>query len=311
MVYLIVTLVAFSVITLVMAITGIVATSPGNVLKQRLAEIKAGTGMTREAEARSRRQSRRQALEGILQALGSRVTGESQRRLSYYRRLTLEAGYRGENAATIFVAIRVVAAVGAVGLALFLTSLMEASAQLRIVVIIMLGLLGWMGPFLVVRQKVRARKRDLQRGLADALDLMVVCVEAGLGVNQALLRVSEEMDRVNRQISDELTMLTLEMRAGTPREQALRNMADRCGIEDVRAWTNMMIQTDRYGTSISDSLRVHSDTLRTKRRQRAEEAAAKLTVKMLIPLVLFVFPALFVVILGPAVLAMREFLMNG
>jgi tight adherence protein C len=88
-------------------------------------------------------------------------------------------------------------------------------------------------------------------------------------------------------------------------------MADRCGIEDVRAWVNMMIQTDRYGTSIGDSLRIHSDTLRTKRRQRAEEAAAKLTVKMLIPLVLFVFPALFVVILGPAVIAMREFLANG
>ena len=138
--------------------------------------------------------------------------------------------------------------------------------------------------------------------------LMVVCVEAGLGVNQALIRVAEEMDRVSPEISDELTMVTLEMRAGTPREHALKNMADRCGIEDVRAWINMMIQTDRYGTSIGDSLRIHSDTLRTKRRQRAEEAAAKLTVKMLIPLVLFVFPALFVVILGPAVLAMREFL---
>jgi tight adherence protein C len=311
MVYLIVLLIAFSVVTLVLGLNGMVATSPGNVLRQRLAEIKSGSAYNRQAEARSRRLDRRKALENLLQALGTKVTGESARRLSYYRKLTLEAGYRHENAATIFVALRVVGAVGGVLLAIFLTSLLHSEARLRIVLMITLGLLGWMGPFLVVKQKVKQRKRDLQKGLADALDLMVVCVEAGLGVNQALIRVAEEMDRVNRQISDELTMVTLEMRAGTPRETALKNMGDRCGIEDVRAWINMMIQTDRYGTSIGESLRVHSDTLRTKRRQRAEEAAAKLTVKMLIPLVLFVFPALFVVILGPSVIIMRDFLARG
>lgn len=308
MVYLIVTLIAFSVIALILGVSGMVAASPGNVLRQRLAEVKNGSPMTREAEARSRRLSRRQALEGLLQAVGSKVQGESARRLSYLRKLTLEAGYRHENAPAIFMALRLVAAVAGVGLGLFISSLIDATFGLRMLVTITLVLLGWMGPFLVVKQKVRTRKRHMQRGLADALDLMVVCVEAGLGVNQALIRVAEEMDRVSPQISDELTMVTLEMRAGTPRETALKNMSDRCGIEDVRAWVNMMIQTDRYGTSIADSLRIHSDTLRTKRRQRAEEAAAKLTVKMLIPLVLFVFPALFVVILGPAVLAMREFL---
>jgi tight adherence protein C len=308
MVYLIVTLIAFSVVTLVLGVSSLVAASPGSVLRQRLAELKQGSNMTRAAEARGRRLDRRQALEGILQALGNRVTGESARRISYLRALTLEAGYRSPSAPAVFVAIRLVGAVVGVATAFFLLSLLGARADLRIVVTVMMGLLGWMGPFLVVKRKIRARKRALQRGLADALDLMVVCVEAGLGVNQALIRVAEEMDRVSPEISDELTMVTLEMRAGTPRETALKNMSDRCGIEDVRAWINMMIQTDRYGTSIGDSLRVHSDTLRTKRRQRAEEAAAKLTVKMLIPLVLFVFPALFVVILGPAVLAMREFL---
>jgi len=116
------------------------------------------------------------------------------------------------------------------------------------------------------------------------------------------------MDRVCPPISDELTMVTLEMRAGTPRDQALRSLAERTGNDDIRAWVNMMIQTDRFGTSIADSLRIHSDTLRTKRHQRAEEEASKLTVKMLIPLVIFVFPAIFIVILGPAVLAMQEFL---
>jgi tight adherence protein C len=170
------------------------------------------------------------------------------------------------------------------------------------------ALLGWMAPFMVLKQKIRKRKKAMQRGLADALDLMVVCVEAGLGVNQALMRVAEEMDRVCPEISDELTMVALEMRAGTPRESALKNMAERTGLEDIRSWVNMMIQTERFGTSIADSLRIHSDTLRVKRKQRAEEAAAKLTVKMLIPLVLFVFPALFVVILGPAFISLRDFL---
>jgi tight adherence protein C len=166
-------------------------------------------------------------------------------------------------------------------------------------------------PFIVLKRKVKARKKALNRGLADALDLMVVCVEAGLGVNQALIRVSEEMDRVSPEISDELTMVTLEMRAGTPRDEALRNLSARTENDDVRAWVNMMIQTDKFGTSIADSLRIHSDSLRTQRRQRAEEAAAKLTVKMIIPLALFIFPAMFVVVLGPVMIMFIEVLGGG
>jgi tight adherence protein C len=158
-----------------------------------------------------------------------------------------------------------------------------------------------------LKRKRQARTRALQRGLADAVDLLVVCIEAGLGLNQALMRVAEEIERVSPEIAYELDLVILEMRAGTPRDEALRNMAERTELDDVRSWVSMMVQTERYGTSIADSLRVHSDTMRVKRRQRSEEAAAKLTVKLLIPLVLFVLPAIFVVVLGPGVLIFTEF----
>jgi tight adherence protein C len=301
--------VAVAVTALVLGVTATVA-SPDRIVRQRLAEIKAG-GVPRAAEARKRRQRQREALQGILEALGERVSKDTGRRAGYMRRLTLEAGYRSPTAPAIFTALRLVAMAGCFAGALSLAAVTELSTTMRLMTLITGALLGWMVPFIVLKRKIGARKRALQRGLADALDLMVVCVEAGLGVNQALLRVAEEMDRVSPEISDELTMVTLEMRAGTPRDQALKNLAERTGLQDVRAWVNMMVQTDRFGTSIADSLRIHSDTLRTTRRQRAEEAAAKLTVKMLIPLVLFVFPALFVVILGPAVIAFRNFVGGG
>jgi tight adherence protein C len=307
-VYIIVSLVAVAVTSLVLGVTATVA-SPDRAVRQRLAEIKAGS-VPRAADQRRRRQKQRDALQGILEIIGERVSKDSPKRASYLRRLTLEAGYRRRSAPAVFTALRVVSLAGFLGVALFVATLVDFPSATRLLVLVTGALLGWMFPFLVLKRKIATRKRALQRGLADALDLMVVCVEAGLGVNQALLRVAEEMDRVSPEISDELTMVTLEMRAGTPRDEALKNMAERTGLQDVRAWVNMMIQTDRFGTSIGESLRIHSDTLRTTRRQRAEEAAAKLTVKMLIPLVLFVFPALFVVILGPAVIAFREFAGN-
>jgi tight adherence protein C len=133
--------------------------------------------------------------------------------------------------------------------------------------------------------------------------MLVVCVEAGLGLNQALVRVSDEIDHVSTVMSEQLAMVNLEMRAGTPRDEALKNLAERTGLVDIRSLVSMLIQTDRFGTSVADALRVHSETMRTKRRQRAEEAAAKTTIKLVFPLVLFVFPAMFVVVLGPSALA--------
>ena len=305
MIYLVVVLIAVSVALLVVGVGGMV-TGQGRVVRQRLAEVRTGD-VSREAEARRRRQEHRESLQGILEVLGSKVAGEEgSTRTKGIRRQLVEGGYRSANAVLVYMAIRILSALGFFVVGMLLATLTAPGPALRLILMGGLALLGWMLPFLVLKKKVKERKKELNRGLADALDLMVVCVEAGLGVNQALLRVSEEMDRVCPPIADELAMVTLEMRAGTPRDQALRGLAVRTGNEDIRSWVNMMIQTDRFGTSIADSLRIHSDTLRTKRHQRAEEAASKLTVKMLIPLVLFVFPAIFIVILGPAVLAMRE-----
>jgi len=304
MIYLVVALVAVSVALLVVGVGGLV-TGQGRVVRQRLAEVRTGD-VSREAEARRRRLERRESLQGILEVLGSKVSAQGGRRTQGVRKQLVEAGYRSPNAVVTYMAIRVLSLFAFLGVGMLLATLMPPGPSLRLLVMLGLALLGWMVPFMILKRKVTFRKKELNRGLADALDLMVVCVEAGLGVNQALLRVAEEMDRVCPPISDELTMVTLEMRAGTPRDQALKSLAVRTGNDDIRSWVNMMIQTDRFGTSIADSLRIHSDTLRTKRHQRAEEAASKLTVKMLIPLVLFVFPAIFIVILGPAVLAMRE-----
>jgi tight adherence protein C len=153
---------------------------------------------------------------------------------------------------------------------------------------------------------MRRRQTELTRALPDALDLMVVCVEAGLGLNQALVRVGEEIDRVSRILSEEFVLVSLEIRAGAPREEALRHLGERTGLSEFRAFVSMLIQTDRFGTSIAQALRIHADESRTKRRQRAEEEAAKLAVKLLIPIVLFIFPSIFIVILGPALFRLGD-----
>jgi tight adherence protein C len=146
------------------------------------------------------------------------------------------------------------------------------------------------------------RQLRLRWGLADALDLMVVSIEAGLGLNAALVRVGEELKAAHPDISEELELTNLEIRVGRERDEALRNLAERTGVDDLRSLVAMLIQADRFGTSIAKAVRVYADSLRTKRRQRAEQAAQKAAVKLLLPLALFLFPTLFIAILGPAAL---------
>ena len=159
-------------------------------------------------------------------------------------------------------------------------------------------------PEVFLQWRISKRQKKLRRALPDALDLLVICVEVGLGLDQALMRVSEELAIVHPELSNELELVNLEMRVGKTRIDALRELARRTGLEDIKTLVAMMIQTERFGTSIAQALRVHSDELRTKRRQRAEEMSAKTSVKMVGPLVFFIFPALMVVILGPAVITL-------
>jgi tight adherence protein C len=170
-------------------------------------------------------------------------------------------------------------------------------------------LLGYLLPDIWLTWRIRARQHRLRLALPDGLDLLVICVEAGLGLDQALARVSQELRFAHPELSEELQVMNLEMRVGKTRLEALRELSQRTGLDDIKALVAMLIQTDRFGTSVAQALRVHSDELRMKRRQRAEEMAAKTTVKMVPVLVFFIFPALMVVILGPAVIAiMRQFL---
>lgn len=161
---------------------------------------------------------------------------------------------------------------------------------------------GILLPDFYLRMRIRKRQEEITDSLPDAMDLMVVCVEAGMGLNAAFVKISEEFRLSSPVLSGEFDIVNREMVAGKPRQEALRALADRAGVEEVKSLVAMLIQTEKLGTSLSQSLRVHSESLRTRRRQRAEEAAAKTTIKLVFPLVFLLFPALFVVILGPGVI---------
>jgi tight adherence protein C len=169
--------------------------------------------------------------------------------------------------------------------------------------------LGFFLPRFVLKRMIRDRQRRITLGLPDALDLTVICVEAGLALDQAMMRVGADLHHAHPDLSNEFHLVNLEMRAGKPRAEALRNLAARTGVDDIRALVGTLIQTDRFGTSVAQALRVHSDSLRTERRQRAEEQAAKTTIKMVVPLVLFVLPSIIFVTLGPAIIQLVRTLM--
>jgi tight adherence protein C len=169
-----------------------------------------------------------------------------------------------------------------------------------------LAALGFFAPDIWLERAISQRRDRIRYGLPDALDLLVICMEAGLGMDQALLRVGQELRITHPELSDEFLLINLEQRAGKPRIEAWRAMADRTQLEIVRSFLNMLIQTERFGTPLSKSLGFFADALRTKRRQQAEELAAKTTIKLVFPLALFIFPSMFIVLLGPAVISIME-----
>lgn len=161
---------------------------------------------------------------------------------------------------------------------------------------------GYLLPGLILSRKIEQRKREIREALPDALDLFIVCVEAGCGLDQAIVKASDELGLTYPALAYELRLITTEIRAGKPRVEAFKNFAARTQVDDVQSLVALLVQTDKFGTSLAQALRTHADTSRSKRRQNAEERAAKLGVKLVFPLVLFLFPALYVVILGPAVI---------
>jgi tight adherence protein C len=300
MLILVLVLVALSAACVVLFLGDVVPGRQG-ALRTRLAELEASREGTPEVLKRRGRQLQAERLAGVIEALGTRAEAGYQN-VSALRLRLIQAGYPNPSAVPLYLGSRIFFPV-VLGLS---TMLFFFGAGFDIVVSSLMTVwgiaFGYIAPTFHVGVRRKKRMKEMQKALPDALDMLVVCVEAGLGLNQALMRVSEEIERISRVLSEQLSLVNLEIRAGTAREEALRNLGERTGLDDLKSLVAMLIQTDRFGTSIATALRVQADTLRTKRRQRAEEAAAKTTIKLVFPLVLFIFPAMFVVILGPALI---------
>jgi tight adherence protein C len=214
----------------------------------------------------------------------------------------LKAGIRTENAQSVFWGAKLflIFLIPCAFIVLRITLFQLMTYQMSILFGVLSALLGFYLPDIWLRQKTDKRKEKILLGLPDALDLLVICVEAGMGLDSAISRVSKELKMSSPELSDELYFMTLELRAGKERQEALRNLALRTNLEEINSLSTLLIQTDKFGTSMADALRIYSDTFRSQRFQRAEEMAAKLPVKLVFPLILFIFPSLFVVLLGPA-----------
>jgi tight adherence protein C len=258
-------------------------------IEQRLGEV-AGDRVTAIAPAAEQSHTIADALSKI-----GKLVPRSPSEMGKLQQRLVSAGYRRNEAVGIFFGIRV-------AFALTCFAVLSLPIIVRPNLLVAMGGcgVGYVLPGMVLARLAKKRQHKIRLGLADALDLLVVSVEAGLGLDQAIQRVGEELAFAHRDLSDELRLINLELRAGKARAEALRNLAERTGVDDVASLVAMLVQTDKFGTSVAQSLRVHSETLRTKRRQRAEEAAAKTGVKMVFPLVFCIFPAVWVVTIGPA-----------
>lgn len=223
----------------------------------------------------------------------------------------MHAGYRSSGAPYLYFAAKALLALVFPGIFLLAAGIgkLQLSTEVAAMVLLMLATIGYYLPNVILARKIFVRQRELFESFPDAIDLMTVCVEAGLGLDAALAKVGEEIQLSSKILADEIFLVGLELRAGASREKALRNLALRTGVEEIEALVAMLVQADRFGTSTAASLRVYSDTLRTKRRLRAEEAAAKIALKLLFPLIFFIFPSLFVVIMGPAMINIYRILL--
>jgi tight adherence protein C len=268
--------------------------------------------LSQAASAANVNEKKENPLFRFLALLGKRVSSEDTDDYSNIRQKFLKAGIRKRNVVHVFWGAKILLAVVFIGsFFLFRISLLKMFNPSEVLsMTIFLGLIGFYLPEIWLYIKTSERKNQLLRGLPDALDLLVVCVEAGMGLDAAINRVAEEIKLDSPVLSDELRVLNLEMRAGKLRQDALKDMAMRMDLEDIKSLVTLLIQTDKFGTSMAQALRVYSDSFRTKRFQRAEEIAAKLPVKLIFPCILFIFPSLFVVILGPAAIRIYEALIK-
>ncbi len=229
---------------------------------------------------------------------------------SKYRRLLTQAGYKSPSAAGIFFGSKILLGAGGFLVLFMYTVSVKHDPKLAAILGILGFITGILLPNVWLNEKLKKRQTEIFHSLPDVLDLMTVCVEAGLGLDAAIIKISEEKQFAKHILAGEFRVVSQEIRAGKPRADALRALGDRTGVDDIKALVALLIQTEKLGASLARSLRVHSDSLRTKRRQMAEEAAAKTSIKLIFPLAFFIFPALLVVLLGPAVIKIFDTLVG-
>jgi tight adherence protein C len=262
------------------------------------------------------KEEKKDSLSGKLQTASSsigvvvesleKVIPKSQTEISVVEQRLIRAGFREDSAVKFFYGSKVVLILAS---CLIVTFTGLASKSPLIFYIAAVGL-GYLAPDFLLGRRISTRQSRIRLTLPDLLDLLVICVEAGLGIDQAVARAAMELAPTHPVIADELDIVVLEQRAGRPRAEAWRHMAERTDVEVVRNLVSMLVQSEQFGTSIAKTLRTHSETLRTQRIQTVEEMAAKTTVKLIFPLVLFIFPCLFLVTLGPAVILMSDEFQN-
>jgi tight adherence protein C len=246
-----------------------------------------------------------QFVEKIAEPLNN-ILPPSASEASKLQKQLMYAGYRSHNAPIIYRAIQLISLLTFPLIAVLVSLYYAKPADEAIIPILSSFVSGFFLPRKYLKRLIKNRQQKIRWGLADALDLMVVSVEAGLGLNAAMAKVSKELKEVHPEICVEFELCNTEIRVGRNREEALRNLAERTGVEDLRSLVAMLIQADKFGTSIAKAVRVYSDSLRVKRRQRAEQAAQKAAVKLLFPLACFLFPTLFLALLGPAVINLKD-----
>lgn len=246
------------------------------------------------------------ALEDIAPTLSKPLTPQNQKEASKLNQRLVEAGFRDESAWMAFLSIKVILALSM----LFITGgvgvFLDGFSNPTLIKAVFGGGFGFYAPELVLNYLISKRKKALFLGLPDALDLLVVCVEAGLGLDQAFRKVAEEMKSAYRILSDELALCNLHLQMGRARNEVLQDLGNRTGVDDLRSLASLLIQADKFGSSVAQALRVQSDSMRIRRQQIAEEKAAKTAVKLIIPLVVFIFPGVFVVLVGPAAIQMVQ-----
>lgn len=295
-IYLFIALIFISIVGIIWSVA-LLLTGRKDEVAERLEQMRVAPAIPKEREGLP-----------LLKNLAHLVAGifpPPEKLLSRYHILLTHAGFRWEGALMFFYGLKLLLTV-ALPITFFFTGFRFIEIKMGIAVSVAMTILTAFVGFLAVdgylSYKARKRQEEIFHNLPDVLDLLAIVVEAGLGLDAALTRVSEEQLFTKTPLASEMKQVSREIMVGLPRADALRNLYERTGLEDIKAFTSMMIQTEKFGTSISQSLKVFSDSLRTRRRQLAEEAAAKTTIKLVFPLVFFVFPAIFVVILAPAVI---------